>query len=126
MKGSVMQALEGTFAGVFSGVPEQIIKVCGQVRDFLDGCPAADDVVLIVSELAASVTIYSPPGNKVFAVRAKRYDTCVYLEVEDADSPWIPAFQDDCPHGLDIVGTLARQWGVKEFPRRIVWATVDF
>jgi hypothetical protein len=111
-----MQALEDTFAGVFSGVPEQIRKACGQVRDFLDGCPAADDVVLIVFELATSATMYSLPGNKVFAVRAKRYDTCVYLEVEDAGGPWIPAPQDDCPHALDIVGTLARQWALRNSP----------
>ncbi len=92
-KGNVMQALEGTFAAVFSGVPEQIRKACGQIRDFLDGCPVADNVVLIVSELATNATIvHSPSRDGVLAVRVKRYDTCVYLEVEDAGSPWMPAF----------------------------------
>lgn len=121
-----MQTLEGTFAGVFSGVPEQIREARGQVRKFLEGCPATDDVVLIVSELATNATIHSLSKNGVFTVRVKRYDTCVYLEIEDAGGPWISAPREDRPHGLDIVSTLARTWGIKESPGRIVWATVDF
>lgn len=107
-------------------MPEQISKARGQVREFLDGCPVADDAVLIVSELAADATIHSLSRNGVFTVRVKRYDTCVYLEVEDAGGRWIPAPRDDRPHGLDIVETLARTWGIKESPGRIAWATVDF
>jgi len=107
-------------------MPEQIRNARGQVRKFLDGCPAADDAVLIVSELAANATVHSLSRGGVFTVRVKRYDTCVYLEVEDAGGPWIPALRDDRPHGLDVVRALARAWGVKESPGRIVWATVNF
>jgi anti-sigma regulatory factor (Ser/Thr protein kinase) len=120
-----MQALEGTFARVFIGMPEQIRKARVQVRDFLDGCSRTDDVVLIMSELVADAAIHSLSRNGVFTVRVKRYDTCVYLEVEDTGGPWIPGPRDDRPHGLDIVQILSRTWGIKESPRRIVWATID-
>jgi hypothetical protein len=68
-------------------VPEQISKARGQVREFLDGCPVADDAVLIVSELPPNAAAHSLLRNGVFTVRVKRYDTCVYLEVEDASGP---------------------------------------
>ncbi len=121
-----MQPLEALYAGVFPGIPEQIAKARGQVREFLDGCPAADDAVLIISELATNAALHSLSRNGVFTVRVKRYGTCVYLEVEDAGGPWIPAPPDDRPHGLDIISKLARTWGVRESPGRIVWATVNF
>jgi hypothetical protein len=86
-----MQPLEGIYAGIFPGMPEQIANVRGQVREFLDGCPAADDAVLIISELAANAALHSLSRGSVFTVRVKRYGTCVYLEVEDAGGPWILA-----------------------------------
>jgi len=106
-----MQSLESIYAGIFPGMPEQIAKARRQVREFLDGCPAADDAVLIISELAANAALHSLSRNGVFTVRVKRYGTCVYLEVEDAGGPWTPAAPDDRPHGLDIIGMLARTWG---------------
>jgi anti-sigma regulatory factor (Ser/Thr protein kinase) len=122
-----MQALEDTFAGVFPGAPEQISTARVRVRKFLDGCPAADNTVLILSELATNAAVHSLSRNGVFTVRVKRYDTCVYLEVEDAGGPWISTPRDNRPHGLDVVRTLARTWGIRESPgRRTVWATVDF
>jgi serine/threonine-protein kinase RsbW len=121
-----MQTLEDTFAGVFSGVPEQIRQVRGQVRDFLDRCPAADDAVLVVSELATNATVHSLSGNGTFTVRVKRCDTYVHVEVEDAGGPWVPASRDDRPHGLDIVSVLAREWGINSAVpgRRVVWARI--
>ena len=121
-----MQTLEAIYAGVFPGIPEQIAKARGQVREFLDGCPAADDAVLIISELAANAALHSLSRNGVFTVRVKRYGTCLYLKVEDAGGPWIPAPPDDRPHGLDIISELARTWGVRKSPGRVVWATVNF
>jgi len=123
-----MQTLEGsTFAGVFAGVPEQIGQVRGQVRDFLDGCPATDDAVLIVSELAANAMLHSRSGNGTFTVQVTRSETCVHLEVEDAGGPWVPTPRDDRPHGLDIVSALAREWGINRAvpERRVVWARID-
>ncbi len=82
--------------------------------------------MLIISELAANAALHSLSKDGDFTVRVKRYGTCVYLEVEDAGGPWIPAIPDDRPHGLDIVRKLARTWGVRQSPARIVWATVNF
>jgi serine/threonine-protein kinase RsbW len=121
-----MQPLEGAYARVFPGIPGEIVNARGQVRKFLDDCPAADDAVLIVSELAANAALHSLSRNWFFTVRVKRYGTCIYIEVEDAGGPWMPRPPDDRPHGLDIVRALARTWGIRESPGRAVWATVTF
>lgn len=122
-----MQTLEDTFARVFSGVPEQIKTARDQVRDFLGRCPATDDAVLVISELATNATVHSLSGNGTFTVRVTRCCTYVHLEVEDAGGPWVPSARDDRSHGLDIVSVLAREWGINSAVpgRRVVWARID-
>jgi anti-sigma regulatory factor (Ser/Thr protein kinase) len=88
-----MQPLEGTYAGIFPGGPEQIKNARGQAREFLDGYPVTDDVVLILSELATNATVHSLSKGGLYTVRVKRYDTCVYLEVEDAGVRGCPGLQ---------------------------------
>lgn len=39
------------YSGVFHGAPDQIGRVRSEIRQYLDGCPVTDDVVLIASEL---------------------------------------------------------------------------
>jgi anti-sigma regulatory factor (Ser/Thr protein kinase) len=122
----MMEALD-TYAGRFSGVPEEIRRVRAEVREYLDGCPAADDAVLIADELAANAVLHSLSRDGTFTVCVERYDTYVYLEVEDAGGPWVPQPADDRPHGLDIVRCLTVRWGIGKRPAgRLVWARVDF
>jgi hypothetical protein len=56
-----------------------------QVRKFPDGFPITDDVVFIFSEMAANATLHSLSKGGIYTVRVKRYDTCVDLQVEDAE-----------------------------------------
>jgi hypothetical protein len=64
-------------------------------------------VVLVLPELAAIATLHSVSKGGIYTVRMKRYDTCVYLEVEAAGCPWLFRIADDGrPYGLDIVKSL--------------------
>ena len=69
----------------------------GQVREarrflagILEGCPAADDAALFLSELAANACLHSrsrEPGGR-FTVRVQRDDARLRVEVTDEGGPW--------------------------------------
>ena len=91
----------------------------------------ADDVILCASELAANAAIHSHsrlPGS-TFTVQVKiNSDQHVLIEVEDDGGPWTPATSDPArPHGLDIVRTLATEWGIDgDHTNRTIWARFDW
>ncbi|HEY3810494.1 MAG TPA: ATP-binding protein, partial [Acidimicrobiales bacterium] len=95
----------------------------------LAGCPAADDAVLIASELAANAVTHSASAGEFFTVRCETHPDYVWIEVEDLGGPWQPAQPDDRPHGLDLIGALAGpdNWGTDTTSDgdRIVWARLD-
>lgn len=76
----------------------------------LDTCPAADDIVLCLSELATNAVRHSAsarPGG-TFTVHAQIIDGAgVFLEVTDNGGPWQPAEDDGLMHGLGIARSLA-------------------
>jgi serine/threonine-protein kinase RsbW len=92
----------------------------GEARRFLaailDGCPAADDAVLCVSELASNATTHSNsrrPGG-TFTVCARVRAGCLRVEVHDEGGPWNqPVGSQNATHGrgLLIVTHLTRAWG---------------
>jgi hypothetical protein len=113
----------------FHGRADEISQVRRDVASYLAGCPAADDAVLIASELAANSVVHSASGGEFFTVRCETYPDYVWIEVEDLGGPWQLRQPDDRPHGLDIIGALADpgNWGTDTTSDgdRIVWARLD-
>ena len=110
------------------GRPEEVGRVRSVLRRFLEDCPAALDVLLCASELAANAVLHSDTGDTggTFTVRAELSPgDYVAVEVEDGGGRWIergPRLSGG--RGLGILGTLATDWGVRSGARgRTVWAT---
>jgi len=113
----------------FHGRADQVAQVRHEIAAHLDGCPAADDVVLIASELAANSIVHSDSAGEFFTVRCEAYPGYVWVEVEDLGGPWHREPPDDRPHGLNIVEALAGpgNWGTETTSDgdRVVWARLD-
>ena len=122
--------LVSRYAETFPGKPEQVARVRSEVHAHLAGCPAADDVVLIVSEFASNAVLHSLSRAGEFGVRVELYPGYLWLEIEDEGGDWICLPQDDRPHGLDIVSLIAGpdNWGVDPVSggHRVVWARVKW
>ena len=115
----------------YPGRIEHVSTVRADLHALLFDCPAADDVILCASELAANAALHSrsrlPSGT--FSVRAAVYSDChIRIEVQDNGGPWIaPPGEANGHHGLDIVRALAKEWGVSgDHGARTVWAHFDF
>ena len=113
----------------FHGRPDQIRAVRHAVAAYLAGCPRADDVVLVASELAANAVLHSDSNGEFFTVHCQLYPDYVWVEVEDLGGDWQPKPDDDHPHGLTIVDALAGadNWGTETTHDgdRIAWARLD-
>ena len=99
------------------------------VAQHLAGCAAADDAVLIASELASNAIVHSASQCEFLTVRAELYPDYVWVEAEDLGGPWHCRQADDRPHGLDVIEALTGPdgWGVEitTSGSRIVWARLD-
>jgi anti-sigma regulatory factor (Ser/Thr protein kinase) len=104
----------------FQARRDQVREARRFLTGILDGCPAADDVLLAASELATNAVLHSAssqPGG-TFTVTAEVSDgEQVRIEVRDQGGPWnqVP-HQDGRSHGLDIIATLATSHGVSGDP----------
>ena|SRR5215475_410549 len=115
----------------YPGRPEQVRQVRADARALLAGCPAMDEVILCLSELAANAVLHSDSRGRggTFTVRI---DSCpgahIGIEVEDGGGPWLaPAPSPGSGRGLDIIRALAAEWGVATSPAgRTVWARFDW
>ena len=133
MHTSAARALALRTSGVtYPGSIEHVGTVRADLRALLHDCPAADDVILCASELAANAARHSDsslPGG-TFTVRAAvhpgRRD--IRIEVEDNGGPWITAPDDPTGHhGLDILRALAKEWGINgDHTARTTWARFDW
>jgi anti-sigma regulatory factor (Ser/Thr protein kinase) len=118
-------------AASFPGHVEQVRQVRRVLTRLLDGCPAADDIVLCASELAANAVRHSRSGlpGRTFSLRVEvsRGDR-VRIAIDDDGGPWIEAGCDlVCGRGLAIVTALAADWGiVTGSAGRTVWAVFDW
>jgi serine/threonine-protein kinase RsbW len=122
-----------TFERAYPGSPEQIRRVRADLSADLDGCPVADELLLVVSELCANAVVHSRSGNRDgrFIVRVDmRPGDYVWAEVDDQGGPWRDPGHDDRPHGLDIVAALAGDgnWGIDgdETTGHTVWARLGW
>jgi serine/threonine-protein kinase RsbW len=116
----------------FPARPEQVGRARRFLAAALDGCPAADDALLCLSELASNSVLHSAsrrPGG-AFRVRVEiRQGDYVRIEVSDEGGPW-----DERPgadgrvHGLGIVRALAAASGTDGDPATgwIAWARLDW
>jgi len=117
------------FERIVFGQPGEVAGVRASMRRWLDGCPVADDVVLIASELASNAVLHSASAELYFTVRAEIHPLAIRVECEDLGGPWQPRMVEGEPqhHGLDIVAALSEDWGTETRScdnRRIVWAQV--
>jgi serine/threonine-protein kinase RsbW len=120
-----------TTSVTYPGSTEHIRTVRADLRRLLHDCPRAEDVILCASELAANAAIHSNsrlPGG-TFTVRATiSPGQYAWIEVEDNGGPWTSAADDpDRHHGLDIVRTLANDWGIDgDHTTRTIWARFNW
>jgi anti-sigma regulatory factor (Ser/Thr protein kinase) len=117
------------FTGTYPGRADQVQRARRAVARHLAGCPAADDAVLIVSELASNAIVHSASRVEFFTIRAELHPDHVRVEAEDLGGPWRCRRHDGRPHGLDVVEALTGPdgWGVEMTGDggRIVWARLD-
>jgi hypothetical protein len=124
---SVLELVEA-----FTAVPAQVRQARRFLARVLAGCPAADDAILCLSELASNCVLHSAsrkPGG-TFVLQAQIAEgKYVRIELRDEGGPWIQRPSDGGhSHGLDIVRMLATETGVAGDPLNgwITWATLDW
>ncbi len=106
MSGAAARAAT-SYQRTFQGRADQIGQVRRGIASHLAGHPAADDAVLIASELATNSVLHSASAGEFFTVRCQSYPGYVQIEVEDLGGPWQLGQSDGRPHGLDIIQALA-------------------
>ena len=111
--------------------PDQVRVARAFVGSVLAGCPAADDAILCISELASNSVLHSASyrADGTFTVYAEVHSDYVRIEVKDDGGPWNEhQHHDSRPHGLDIVRELAADWGRDGDPSTgwTVWARLKW
>jgi serine/threonine-protein kinase RsbW len=114
----------------YPGKPDKVRQVRGDLRQVLDGCPIADDVILCASELAANAAVHSN-SSEIGTITVHAHvspGSHVLIQVDDDGGPWSgPAGDPTRGRGLKIVGVLAAHWGITPRPSgRTVWARLDW
>lgn len=124
-----------SFHRTYPGTPDQIRHVREHLAAFTKGCPFADDLVLIASELAANAVLHSQSGKQdgTFTVRAEvRIGDFAWLEVEDQGGLWAgQQASDENGRGLAIVAALAGEgnWVIddgEEPGSRVAWVWLNW
>ena len=102
----------------YPGEASQAMRVRADLAEVASGCPAADDLILLASELAANATTHSKsgkPGGR-FTVRVNLYPgDYAWAEIIDQGGPWTPPAPGKEPgcgpkthgRGLEIVDAIA-------------------
>ena len=113
----------------YPGTEKCVRQVRHWLRAALAACPAADDAVLMVSELATNALTHSASGRGgTFSVTVSHRSSDVRVEVTDQGGSWTPNTPGDELHGrgLLIVSSIARAWGVTgDDSGRTVWFELD-
>jgi serine/threonine-protein kinase RsbW len=127
----VAAGLRWAFSRTFPARADQVHQARAFLRPALANCPAADDVLLVCSELAANAVQHSAsaqPGGQ-FTVRAEiRAGESVWIAVEDNGGGWVARTQTgERGRGLLIVDELAACWDVQgDETGRVVCARLDW
>jgi serine/threonine-protein kinase RsbW len=118
---------------IFPGTTSQVGRARLFVGDVLDGCPAADEAMLLTSELVTNAIAHtaSGQGGKVI-VTVYRGDTRVRVDVQDDGSDQVPVAHlaggaRESGFGLELVELMADRWGHCGGPRRrVVWFMLEW
>lgn len=125
MRGTAISAT--SYTGVFRGEADLVSQARREVARYLTGCPAAEDAVMVVSELVTNAMLHSRSSHGMLTVHSERYPRYAWLEVTDAGGDWQPGGGGDGGRGLSIVAALAAEWGIDGDARgRTVWARIEW
>ena len=118
---------------VFAGSACEIQNVRSFVGQVIHGCPVADDIVLLASELATNAVLHTASGSDgTFSVVVRVEGTWARVEVRDLGSATAPAVRQavvlkESGTGLSLVETIADRWGYHGGSNgRVVWFEVDW
>lgn len=122
-----------TFEQSYRGTADQVRRVRADLALIADGCPTADALVLLASELATNAILHSNSGHpdRTFTVRATLYaGEYVWVEVVDRGGPWTnDEYDDEHGRGLSIVAAIAGDdnWGIEgDAASRVAWFRLDW
>lgn len=125
-------AYDDSVMRVFLGLRSQVREVRSFVTEVLERHPAADEVMLLASEIAANAVVHTASGKGgTFTVLIRSDEHAILVEVHDDGSDTVPAA---CPasqpvesgRGLGLVDRLADRWGhLGGRDGRVVWFEVE-
>lgn len=119
----------GSWARVFGGTPGQVRAARHWVDSLLDGCPAAADAALLVSEVATNAIRHTSSGSTcgTLQVSVLLADHEVRIAVTDEGTSLVPRLSvADADHeggrGLCLVDAMSDDWGTAgDETGRVVW-----
>lgn len=121
-----------TFDRTYQGLVDQVARVRADLAQAAYGCPVADDLILLASEVATNAILHSKSGHpaQTFTVRATFYrGDYVWAEVVDRGGSWMHDEHDEHGRGLSIVAAIAGDgnWDVEgDEASRVVWFRLDW
>ena len=122
-----------TFEREYAGSLGEAQHVRADLAKVAAECPAADELILLASELATNAVLHSRSGDpgRMFTVRATLYlGEYAWLEVVDQGGPWIfDGPDDEHGRGLAIVASIAGDgnWGIDgDAACRVAWFRLDW
>lgn len=115
----------------FPATASQVASARQFLESVLSDSPSAADAVLCLSEVATNSVMHSNSRGEGgrFSINVDHYaNDHVRVEVKDQGGPWIQRAKPEGQQslGLQIVGQLARTWGIKDERdrARTVWFEV--
>ncbi len=109
-----------TWEAAYPGRADQLRHVRAALRPQLRGCPVADEVLLLASELAANAIAHSDSGQPggTFTIRLHHHGDHIRAEIQDQGSTWDGDLARSARHrhGLYLLLTLSTQCGIDPGP----------
>lgn len=133
MRTSAIPAEATAFERAYPGTASHPRLVRADLAAVADGCPAAESLLLLASELATNAILHNRSGHpeRTFTVRATLSPGAyARVEVEDQGGPWTAAEHDvERGRGLAIVAAVAGDgnWGIEgDASCRVAWFRLDW
>lgn len=134
MRAETVEAPEAiTLTRDYPGTTSQARCVRADLAGLSAGCPIADDLIMLTSELASNAILHSRSGHpgRTFTVRVALYlGDYAWVEVIDQGGEWAHDKHDDeAGRGLAIVAAVAGDgnWGIDgDAACRVAWFRLDW